>query len=98
MRRWCNQLRARWRKLEKLRCGNWVRRLRRCNRFCPWLGAAQEDRVGRNAQCVLDAEELAELIEQGQSEAGIAAQLDLYFRKSGLQSGTSRSNMGTMRA
>src|SRR6202162_5519592 len=54
--------------------------------FLPWLGAALEDRVGGNAQCVWDAEELAELIEQGQSKAGVAAQLDLHFRKSGLQS------------
>jgi len=42
----------------------------------------------------LDAEELAELIEQGQSEAGIAAQLDLYFRKSGLQSGDQSQQHG----
>ncbi len=35
---------------------------------------------------VLDAEELAELIEQRQSETGIAAQLDLHAGKSGLQS------------
>ena len=47
---------------------------------------ALEDELAGMPQCVLDAEELAELIEQGQSEAGIAAQLDLHFGKSGLQS------------
>jgi hypothetical protein len=38
-----------------------------------------------NAQCVLDSEELAELIEQRQSEACVAAQLDGYARKGALQ-------------
>ena len=44
-----------------------------------------EDPVGGDAEGILDVEELAELIEQGQSEAGIAAQLDLHAGKRGLQ-------------
>ena len=54
--------------------------------FLPPLGSAVEDRIGGNAQCVLDAEKLAELVEQRQSEASIAAELDGHARKSGLQS------------
>ncbi len=54
--------------------------------FLPQLGSAVEDRIGSNAQCVLDAEKLTELIQQRQSETGIAAQLDRHARKSGLQS------------
>ena len=54
--------------------------------FLEGLGAALEHAIGRNAQYVLDSEELAELIEQRQSEAGIAAQLDKHAGKSALQS------------
>ena len=44
-----------------------------------------EDAVGGDADGVLDAKELAELVEQGQSKTGIAAQLDLHPGESGLQ-------------
>ena len=54
--------------------------------FLPRLGAALEDRVGGNAQCILDSEKLAKLIQERQSETGIAAQLDRHARKSGLES------------
>src|SRR5258708_308796 len=50
------------------------------------LGALLEDAVGGDADGVLDLEELAEFIEHGQSEAGIAAQPDLHAGKGGLQS------------
>src|SRR5579863_3362328 len=54
--------------------------------FLSWLGAALKDRVGSNAQCILDAEKLTELVEQWQSETGIASQLDRHAGKSGFQS------------
>src|SRR5580693_6434332 len=54
--------------------------------FLASLGAAVEDRVGGNAQCILDVEKLAELIQQRQSETSIAAQLDGHTRESGFQS------------
>src|SRR5271169_7075686 len=54
--------------------------------FLERLGAALEDHVGSNAQCILDAEKLAELVEQRQSETSIAAQFDLHAGKSGFQS------------
>ncbi len=44
----------------------------------PGLGVALEDAVGGDAEDILDSEELAERIEQGQSKTGIAAQFDLY--------------------
>jgi hypothetical protein len=47
-------------------------------------GSTLEDRVGRNANHVLDAEELAELIEERQGKSGIGAQLDLVSRIYGL--------------
>src|SRR2546422_631949 len=53
--------------------------------FLPRLGALLEDAVGGDADGVLDAEELAELVEQWESEAGVAAQFDLHAGKSGLQ-------------
>lgn len=53
--------------------------------FLPPLGSAVEDRIGSNAQCVLDTEKLTELVEQRQSDASIAAQLDGRARKNGLQ-------------
>jgi hypothetical protein len=37
------------------------------------FGAALEDAVGRDAKSILDAEELAELIEQRQGKPGVAA-------------------------
>ena len=40
-----------------------------------------EDRVGRNADRVLDAEELAELIEERQGKFGIGTQLESNSRK-----------------
>ena len=54
--------------------------------FLQRLGPVLEDRVGGNAQCILDAEKLAELVQQRQSETSIAAQLDGHARESGLQS------------
>ena len=45
-----------------------------------------EDAVGGDADGILDVEELAELVEQWESEAGVAAQLDLHAGKCGLQS------------
>ncbi len=54
--------------------------------FLPWCGGALENRVGRYTQCVLDAEKLTELVEQRQSETGIAAQFDRHAGKSGLES------------
>ena len=51
----------------------------------PWLGTTLEDAVGGDAEGILDSEELAELIEQGQSKTGIAAQLNLYTGEGGLQ-------------
>ena len=45
-----------------------------------------EDAIGGDAEGVLDLEELAELVEQGQGETGVAAQLDLHAGKCGLQS------------
>jgi hypothetical protein len=53
--------------------------------FLPRFGTALEDAVGGDAEGILDGEELAELVEQGQSEAGITAQLDLHAWKRGLQ-------------
>jgi hypothetical protein len=49
------------------------------------LGTTLEDAIGRDAESIGDREELAELIEQGQSKTGIATQLDLYFGKGRLQ-------------
>src|SRR5437899_11337100 len=48
-------------------------------------GAALEDRVGGEADDVLEAEELAEFIEQRQREAGIGTQQDADSRKLLLQ-------------
>src|SRR2546428_4373013 len=53
--------------------------------FMPRFGALLEDGVGGDADGVLDAEELAELVEQWESEAGVAAQLDLHVGESRLQ-------------
>ena len=55
--------------------------------FLPRFGALFKDAVGGNAESILDVEELAELIEQGQSKTGIATQLDLYPGKGRLQTG-----------
>lgn len=52
------------------------------------LGVALEHAVGGDAESVLQLEDIAKVIEQGQSEAGIAAQLDRHTRKSGLQTGS----------
>jgi hypothetical protein len=49
------------------------------------LGATLEDAVGGDAEGILDSEELAELVEQGQSKTGIAAQFDLYAGEGRLQ-------------
>ena len=45
-----------------------------------------EDRVGGDAQCILEAEKLTELVQERQSETSIAAQLDGHTRESSLQS------------
>ncbi len=42
--------------------------------------------MGGNAQCILDAEKLAELVEQRQSETSIATQFDRHAGKSSLES------------
>jgi hypothetical protein len=62
------------------------------------LGASLEGAVRRNADGIVDREELTELIEQGQSEAGVTAQLDRDAGEADCKRGTRRSNMGTMRA
>ena len=64
----------------------------------PGLGVALEDAVGRDAEDILDSEELAERIEQGQSKTGIAALLIFTPGKADCQRGSKRSSMGTMRA
>jgi hypothetical protein len=53
--------------------------------FLQGFGALLEDAVGGDADGVLDVEELAELVELGQSEAGVAAQFDFHAGKGGLQ-------------
>ena len=52
--------------------------------FLSRLDPALKDCVGSNAQRILEAEKLAELIEQRQSETGVAAQLDGHAGKSRL--------------
>ena len=54
--------------------------------FLPRCGLPLKDHVGSNAQCILDAEKLAELVEQWQSETSVAAQLDGHAGKGGFQS------------
>ena len=49
------------------------------------LGATLEDAVGGDAEGILDVEELAELVQQGQSETGVATQFDFHAGESGLQ-------------
>ncbi|MHB8412527.1 MAG: hypothetical protein ACYDDI_11365 [Candidatus Acidiferrales bacterium] len=51
----------------------------------PRFSVTLKHAVGGDAEGLLEAKELAELIEQRQSETGVAAQLDLHARKSGLQ-------------
>ena len=41
--------------------------------FLEPFGAALKDAIGGKAQCVLDSEEVAELIVQRKNEAGVAA-------------------------
>ena len=53
--------------------------------FLPRFGALLEDTVGGNADGILDAEELAELVQERQSKTGIAAQLDRHAGEGGLQ-------------
>src|SRR5271157_3134605 len=55
--------------------------------FLPRFGALLEDAVGGDADGILDAEELTELVEKWESETGIAAQLDLHAGEGGLQVG-----------
>jgi len=50
-----------------------------------------EDTVGGDADGVLDLEELAELIEQRQSETGVATQFDFHSGEGGLQPGRGRT-------
>jgi len=45
-----------------------------------------DDQNGGDAEGILDVEELAELIQQGQSETSIAAQFDFYAREGGFES------------
>ena len=59
---------------------------------------ALEDTVGGNAEGILDVEELAERIKQGQSEAASPRSLICTLGKADCNRGTRRSNMGTMRA
>src|SRR5581483_9963800 len=54
-------------------------------RLLQGLGMALKNRIGRDAESVLNAEELAELVQQRQSKPGIAAQFDRYSGKRGLQ-------------
>jgi len=51
----------------------------------PRFGAVLKDAVGGDAEGVLNAEELAELVEERQSKSGVAAQLDLHPGEGGLQ-------------
>src|ERR1035441_5792895 len=51
----------------------------------PRFRATLEDAVGGDAEGVLDLEKLAEPVQQGQSETGIAAQFDFHAGESGLQ-------------
>src|ERR1700693_278934 len=53
--------------------------------FRPRFGTLLEDAVRGDAEGVLDAEELAELVQQRQSKTGIAAQLDLHAGEGRLQ-------------
>src|SRR5512146_1331147 len=53
--------------------------------FLQALGTALKDRVGGDAERVLEAEELAELVQQRQRETSIATQLDLDLGKRSLQ-------------
>ena len=53
--------------------------------FLPRFGTLLEDAVRGDAEGVLDAEELAELVQQRQSKTGIAAQLDLHAGEGRLQ-------------
>ena len=50
-----------------------------------WFGTALEHDTRGNANHILNAKELAELIEQRQSETSIAAQLDRHTGKSSFQ-------------
>ena len=54
--------------------------------------------VGSYANHVLDAEKLAEFIEQWQSEPGVSAQFDAVLGNSLCSRGTIRSSRGMMRA
>src|SRR6266567_1186721 len=54
--------------------------------FLQRFSAALENAVGGDAEGIIDFEELTELIEQGQSETGVAAQFDFYAGESGFQS------------
>ena len=63
-----------------------------------WFGPTLEHRICGNANNLGNAKELAELVEQRQSETSIAAQLDGHAGKRGFQRGTKLSNMGTIRA
>jgi len=53
--------------------------------FLQRLGAVLKNAIGGNAQCVLDSEELAELIEQRQGKASVTTQLDAHAGKGALQ-------------
>ena len=53
--------------------------------FLPRFGTLFKDAVGGDADGILDVEELAELVEKWQSEAGIATQFDLHVGEGGLQ-------------
>src|SRR5256885_1250395 len=54
--------------------------------FLPRFRTTLKDAVGGNAESILDLEELAELVQQGQSKTGVATQPDLHAGKGGLQS------------
>jgi hypothetical protein len=63
----------------------------------PGFGAPPEHRIRRNAEGIMDAEELVELVEQRQREAG-APRRFLTSGNATCKRGTGRSSMGTMRA
>src|SRR5438552_5169642 len=54
--------------------------------FLPRFRTTLKDAVGGNAESILDLEELAELVQQGQSKTGVATQPDLHAGEGGLQS------------
>src|SRR5438128_1258018 len=62
--------------------------------FLPRFRTTLKDAVGGNAESILDLEELAELVQQGQSKTGVATQPDLHAGEGDLQQGIVAQTIG----